>query len=290
MFHTTIPRASNGIGIHTIRAGELMPQLAYQPVDLPADLDGFRIEFAEDNSRADIILDRPPFNLVSVAQCAQLRAAFEALEDDPAVRVIVVRTSGEHFSRGSIMEELVNASPEEVSRLAWDLSAPSRCSKPVIAANRGYCFGAGFELALACDFRIATETALYALLAQEMGQVPSFGFAARLYKLVGVGRMKDIVMRSKLIHGPQAYDWGIASEFAVDGELECATDGLVQELLEFSPVPQRAAKKLLSDIEDARLSAGIDVEPAIVRQPPYLAARGHRTDERDALRLQTGSA
>jgi 2-oxoglutaroyl-CoA hydrolase len=245
--------AIGGIAIHMTRAGELMPQLVCQPLplDLPADPDGFRVEYDEEDSRADIVLDRPPFNLVSLTQCAQLRATFEALEHDPAVRVIVVRTSGEHFSRGSDVDELADASPEAISQLAWNLSSPSRCSKPVIAANRGYCFGAGFELALACDFRIATETALYALPAQEVGQVPGLGCATQLYKLIGIGRMKDIVMRSRFIPGAQAYDWGIASEFAVDTELENATDALVRELLAFSPVPQRAAKKLLNTIEDA---------------------------------------
>src|SRR6266702_224669 len=237
-----------------------MSQLAFEAFDLLSDLDGFRVEFTEKNSRADIILDSPPFNLMSVAQRSQMCAVFEVLDRDPAVRVIVVRTSGEHFSRGNQIEESIDTSPEDVSRVAWDLSAPARCSKPVIAANRGYCFGAGFELSLACDFRIATETTLYALPAQKMGRVPSFGCAARLHRLVGIGRMKDVVMRSRLIRGVQAYDWGIVTEFVVDSELESVTDALVRELLAFSPLPQRAAKKLLNDIEDMPLSVEIELE------------------------------
>ncbi|RFU45651.1 enoyl-CoA hydratase/isomerase family protein, partial [Paraburkholderia sp. DHOC27] len=144
---------------------------------------------------------RPPFNLLSITQRSQMCAVFEALDADPAVQVIVVRTSGEHFSRGSNSEELIDASPDDVAQLAWDLSSPSRCSKPVIAANRGYCFGAAFELSLACDFRIATETTLYALPAQNMGQIPGFICAARLHKLIGIVRMKDMVMRSRVING-----------------------------------------------------------------------------------------
>ena len=119
----------------------------------------------------------------------------------------------------------------------------------MIAANRGCCFGVGFEISLACDFRIA-ETALYALPEQKLGQIPGSGGSARLQKIVGVGRTKDIVMRSKRITGKQAYDWGIVTECVPDGELESATDALVQELRAFSPLAQRTAKKLLNDTDD----------------------------------------
>ena len=90
-----------------------------------------------------------------------------------------------------------------VSKLAWNIAAPARCSKPVIAANRGYCFGVGFELSLACDFRIVSETCFYALPEQKLGQIPGSGGSARLQKIVGITRTKDIVMRSQA-HSRQA--------------------------------------------------------------------------------------
>src|SRR5205823_4667007 len=64
----------------------------------------------------------------------------------------------------------------------------------VIAASRGYCFGVGFELALACDFRLVTESTVYALPEQRLGMIPGSGGAARLQKMVGITRAKDIVM------------------------------------------------------------------------------------------------
>lgn len=235
-----------------------MAQAVNRTPDVLADLDGFRVEFAEMGARADIVLNRPPFNLISASQCVQMRAAFETLDLDPAVRVIVVWASGEHFSRGSDHEERTDVPREDAVRRTWDLSAPSRCSKPVIAANHGYCFGAGFELSLACDFRIATDTTLYALTAQKMGQVPGYECAARLQKLVGFARLKDVVMRSRMIRGVQAYDWGMASEFVESGELERATTELVRELLAISARPQRAAKKLLNETEDMPVAAGFE--------------------------------
>jgi 2-oxoglutaroyl-CoA hydrolase len=237
-----------------------MTRLVHPAQSLLADLDGFRVEFNHADSRADIVLDRPPFNIVSMKQREQLRLVFEALDDDPQVRVIVLRAAGEHFSSGGDIKGFIEASPEHVSKLAWNIAAPARCSKPVIAANRGYCFGVGFELSLACDFRIATETTLYALPEQKLGQIPGSGGSARLQKMVGIGRTKDIVMRSRRIPGAQAYDWGIATEYVADAELEQATHAMVRELLAFSPLAQRTAKKLLNDTEDAPLSIAIELE------------------------------
>ena len=145
-----------------------------------AALDGFRVEIDAARERADIILDRPPFNIVSMPQRDQLRLVFESLDEDARVRVIVLRAEGEHFSSGGNIQGFLEATPERVSHLAWNIAAPTRCTKPVIAANRGYCFGVGFELSLACDFRIASETCLYALPEQRLGQIPGSGGSARL--------------------------------------------------------------------------------------------------------------
>jgi 2-oxoglutaroyl-CoA hydrolase len=120
--------------------------------------------------------------VITMAEREQLRVAFEILDADPGVRVIVLRAMGEHFSSGSEIGGFLEASPEHVSRLAWN-----------VAVNRGYCLGVAFELSLACDFRLASETGLYALPEQRPAQIPGSGGAARLQKMVGISRAKDIV-------------------------------------------------------------------------------------------------
>jgi 2-oxoglutaroyl-CoA hydrolase len=224
------------------------------------DLDGFSVSVDAGQARGDIVLDRPPFNVINMIQRDQLRRAFEVLDADERVRVIVLRAIGEHFSSGGYIKGFMDATPEHVSKLAWNIAAPARCAKPVIAANRGYCFGVGFEISLACDFRLASETCHYALPEQKLGQIPGSGGSARLQKIVGITRTKDIVMRSKRIPAKQAYDWGIATELVPDGKLEAATDSLVKELVGFSPLAQRTAKKLLNDTEDSSLSIAIELE------------------------------
>lgn len=225
-----------------------------------AALNGFKVEFDAAKQRADIVLHRPPLNVIEMPQRDQLRLVFEALDEDARVRIIVLRAVGEHFSSGGNIKGFLEASPEHVSRLAWNMAAPARCAKPVIVANRGYCFGVGFEMSLACDFRIVSETCFYALPEQRLGQIPGSGGSARLQKIVGITRTKDIVMRSKRIPGKQAYEWGIATECVPDDKLEAATDALVDELLTFSPIAQRTAKKLLNDTEDSTLSIAIELE------------------------------
>ena len=225
-----------------------------------ATLDGFKVELTAEKQRADIILHRPPLNVIEMAQRDQLRLVFEALDGDPRVRVIVLRAIGEHFSSGGNIKGFMEASPEHVSKLAWNIAAPARCSKPVVAANRGYCFGVGFEISLACDFRIVSENCLYGLPEQKLGQIPGSGGSARLQKIIGITRTKDVVMRSKRISGKQALDWGIATECVPDAQLEASTDALVDELLMFSPLAQRTAKKLLNDTEDSTLSIAIELE------------------------------
>jgi len=237
-----------------------MTQISHPAQSLLENLDGFRVEIDAARERADIVLQRPPFNIISMPERDQLRLVFEALDADDRVRVIVLRAEGEHFSSGGDIKGFLEASPEHVSKLAWNIAAPARCSKPVIAANRGYCFGVGFEISLACDFRIVTETTQYALPEQKLGQIPGSGGSARLQKMVGITRTKDIVMRSRRIPGKQAYDWGVATEIVADAELEAATDRLVDELRAFSPIAQRTAKKLLNDTEDSPLSIAIELE------------------------------
>ena len=102
-----------------------------------ATLDGFRVDIDPARERADVILDRPPLNVISMPQRDQLRLLFEALEEDERVRVIVLRAVGEHFSSGGNIKGFLEATPELVSRLAWNIAAPARCAN--LSSRRSTC-------------------------------------------------------------------------------------------------------------------------------------------------------
>tara|TARA_B100001093_G_scaffold193630_1_gene186183 strand:+ start:215 stop:1048 length:834 start_codon:yes stop_codon:yes gene_type:complete len=223
-------------------------------------LDGFRVEIDPEKQRADIVLDRPPLNIIEIPQRDQLRLVFEELDKDDRVRVIVVRAEGKHFSSGGNIAGFLAASPELVSRLADNIAAPARCHKPVIAANRGYTFGVGFELSLACDFRIASDTTLYALPEQRIGQIPGSGGSIRLLHMIGMQRTKDMTFRSRRVSGKEAKEWGFILDCVPDEQLEKETDKLVEELKGFSPLAQRTIKGVLNAAQNTTVEAGIEIE------------------------------
>ena len=228
--------------------------------ELLAELDGFRVEVDTERERADIVLCRPPLNIITMKEREQLREVFNELDRNSAVRVIVLRAEGEHFSSGGEIRGFLEQTPEHVSELAWNVAAAERCHKPVVAAIHGFCFGVGFELSLACDFRIVTESARVGLPEQRIGMIPGSGGSARLVKMIGVSRTKDMAMRSRRVPGKQAHEWGIAVDCVADDKLVEAIDAFVEELKAFSPLAQRTLKGVLNAAQDAPLHVAIELE------------------------------
>jgi 2-oxoglutaroyl-CoA hydrolase len=229
------------------------------PYEFPGS-DGFRVLWDEAAERADIVLDRPPLNVVSMAERGALAAAFAALDGDPRVRVIVLRGAGKNFSSGGDIAGFLAASPDQVSHLADNVAAPERCGKPVIAAVKGFCFGVGFELALACDFRIAGESAEFALPEMRLGMIPGSGGSARLLGMIGIARTKEIALRSRRIGAREALDWGILTACVADDALEGAVAALVAELRQFSALAQRTLKRVLNEGQNLPLRGAIELE------------------------------
>jgi len=227
--------------------------------DLPAP-DGFRVLWNEGEARADIVLDRPPLNVVSMPEREQLAETFAALDRDPRVRVIVLRGEGKHFSSGGNIAGFLEASAETVSHLADNVAAPERCGKPVIAAIRGYCFGVGFELALACDFRVAAESAEFALPEMRLGMIPGSGGSARLLNMIGIARTKEIAMLGRRVAAPDARAWGFITSCVADDALDQAVAALVGELRGFSPLAQRTLKRVLNAGQNMPLRSAIELE------------------------------
>src|ERR1700760_2427498 len=108
-----------------------MNHFAIQHHSLYERRDGFHVRIDEQQTRADITLAQPPTNCLSPRQFEQLRMAFERLDDNPNVRVIVLRAAGDHFSNTASAQLEAEIRRASHARLAWDINAPLRCSKPV---------------------------------------------------------------------------------------------------------------------------------------------------------------
>ena len=225
------------------------------------DHDGFRVGRDETRGVATITLDVPgKFNRVTMNARDELRGVFEELDREDTIRFVVLRGEGKAFTAGGDIPGFLERSAWDVSRLADNVAAPERCSKPVIAALRGYCFGVGLELALACDFRLAADDLELGFPEVTIGMIPGSGGTQRLARLVGVGRAKDVVMRGRRVRADEALSLGLVTDVVPADELDAAVSRLVEELSRHSPLALAMAKRVLNQAYEGPLAQGLELE------------------------------
>ena len=196
-------------------------------------------------------LDNPPVNAVGAAIIETLWNELESLADD--VNVVVLRGTGDRaFSAGADISGFVGSGsdgdrPAGIQPVA-DLI--EQTSVPVIAAIHGYCLGGGLEIALACDFRIATRDAQLGFPEVNLGLLPGGGGTQRAPRLISPGRARWLTMSGERIDAETAAQWGLV-EFVVD-DLEEGIARYIEPLDRQSPHAIRQIKALLHDTRDAR--------------------------------------
>ena len=221
-----------------------------------------RAELDYERRVATVMLDdEPHFNRLPYPGRAVLASLFDELSGDDGIAAIVVRGAGDGaFSAGGNIAQFMETDPEQLSDLAHNIAAPERCPKPVVARLTGYTFGVGLELALACDFRIASETTLLALPEITLGMIPGSGGSQRIARIAGVGRAKDMVMRGRRVPAAEALAWGLLTSVHPVAQLDAAVNGLVDELVALPEPALRAAKRVLNANGEASLSVAMDLE------------------------------
>ena len=176
-------------------------------------------------------LDRPPLNLFEPTLIHAVRDAFQAFASDRATRVAVIVGSGRAFTAGMdvrVLRDLdAGRARELITTLHDAIAAVHRAPFPVIAAVNGPCLGAGFELALACDLRVAAATASFGLPEVRVG-IPSVIQAALLPPMIGPGRAAEMLLTGVPIAAAQALEWGLVNRVVPAGELAAATDELIR--------------------------------------------------------------
>jgi 2-oxoglutaroyl-CoA hydrolase len=226
-----------------------------------ATYEGFRLERDDARGVATITLDVPgKLNRLPLAARDQLGHLFAELGVDDAVRFVVVAGEGEAFTAGGDIAAFLDAGPEHLSRLAWNVAAPERCPKPVIARLQGYCLGVGLELALACDFRVAADDLQLGFPEVGLGMIPGSGGTQRVARLIGLGRAKDVIMRRRRIDAADALAWGLVSEIVPADGLDDAVGRVIADLADLPPLALRTAKRVLNHVYDAPLSIGLELE------------------------------
>lgn len=205
-------------------------------------------------------LDRPPLNLFEPTLIHALRDAFQTLAADRSTRLAIVAGRGRAFTAGMdvrVLRDLDVGRARELIRGLHDaIDAVHRAPFPVIAAVNGPCLGAGFELALACDLRVAASSATFGLPEVRVG-VPSVIQAALLPPMIGPGRAAEMLLTGAPISAATARDWGLVNQVVPDDRLRAAAETLAATILEGGPEAIRLQKELIVRWRESDLAAGV---------------------------------
>ncbi|HEU4368866.1 MAG TPA: enoyl-CoA hydratase-related protein [Methylomirabilota bacterium] len=205
-------------------------------------------------------LDRPPLNLLEPGLIAAIRSTFQSLATDPTVRLAVVTGTGRAFTGGMdvrVLRDLDEAAATAlISGLHDAIEAVHRAPVPVIAAVNGHALGAGFELALACDLRVAAAEATLGLPEVRVG-VPSVIQAALLPPLIGAGRAAELLLTGAPIGAPQALAWGLVNRVVARADLDAAVQETVAAVTACAPGAVRLQKQLIVRWRESDLPAAI---------------------------------
>jgi enoyl-CoA hydratase len=220
--------------------------------------------FAQNDGVALVTINRPEVrNAISQAVQAELRSVVEQIRDDDQVRALIITGAGDRaFVAGADIQRLGDYTAETalqsgMQRLFDDVEA---LNKPTIAAINGFALGGGCELAMACDIRIAAQTARFGLPESALAILPGAGGTQRLTRLVGLGQALDMVLTGRIVSAPEALGMGLVSRVVVDGDLISTANEVAETMLAKGPLAVRLAKLVMRTGADVDQRSGLLVE------------------------------
>lgn len=203
------------------------------------------------NKIARVMMNRPgAMNAMSQELVTELRQAVERAQNDPDAAVIVLSGAGGNFCAGDDLKESEHITAEAFMALIMDLQRLTRLlflgDKPTIAAVDGYALGGGFELALACDFRVASTRARFGCVEARVGMVITGGTSVLLPRLVGQGVAREIILMADVFEATLAQRMGLVHRMAEPELMDAEVQALADKLLSRAPLAVRESKKLLN--------------------------------------------
>jgi len=215
-------------------------------------------------------LNRPPMNALSQAMLTAIGDAAVSLQDDPAVKAVVVMGSEKALAAGADIKEFGDQAAARAIgatfRRAFDgLAAVPRpviaaIPRPVIAGIRGFALGGGMELALACDLRVAADSARMGQPEILLGIIPGAGGTQRLPRLIGPARAKELIWSGRQVKADEALAIGLVDRVVPADETEAAAVAWATELAAGAVAAMGLAKRAVDDGLDGPLARGNDIE------------------------------
>jgi len=231
-----------------------------------------------------ITLNRPQvLNALNIDTVSELREAFDYAREHDEVKVIILQGAGDRaFAAGADIAEMRALNPAEGRSMIANGHALMRemekLPKPVIAAIQGYAFGGGFELALACDIRIAADNAVFAFPEPSLGIIPGYGGTQRLARLVGASRALYYCMTEERIDVQSAYEMGLVGKIVKPEELLDEAIHLAENMIRKSLASQAALKQSIREGLDLSIDDALMLESRIFDRLFSSAERGERME------------
>ena len=221
------------------------------------------IVVTKEGSTGIVQLNRPnALNALNFALMAELVKAFEELDNDQEIRVIILTGSERAFAAGADIKEMSQAGPVDLilgRRFElWDRLR--RISKPIIAAISGYCLGGGNELAMNCDIIIATETASFGQPEINVGIMPGAGATQRLTRAIGKYRAMEMILTGRPITAAEARQIGLVNRIVPAESLMVEAKKIANEISSKPAISIRAAKEAILKAQDTTLEVGLEFE------------------------------
>jgi len=207
----------------------------------------------KNNALGKVTINRPKkLNALNSETIYELSKAFEVLEADEDVKIIILTGSGEKaFVAGADISEFANFSVDEGGALARKgqemlFDYIESLSKPVIAAVNGFALGGGLELSMACHFRIASDNAKMGLPEVSLGVIPGYGGTQRLPQLVGKGKAMELIMTGGMISAEDALNCGLVNHVATQEALLPLAEKIASKIMRNSSVAISGAIKAVN--------------------------------------------
>lgn len=229
-----------------------------------------------------LTLNRPDkLNALTVAMFRELRAHVEALKDDESVGCVILRGAGKCFSAGHDLADIGQG--EVVPSRGWHsetLRLMEKLPQPVVAAVHGHCYTGALEVALACDFIVASDNARFGDTHAKWALTPIWGMSQRLPRRIGVATAKRLMFTADMIDAAEAVRIGLAEYMVPASAFDADIEALAKRITANSGFSHRANKRLLDSTDGMHLDGGLQRE--------VMECEGHGPDMHARIAAFTG--